>query len=216
MTINYDEDRINFIQLIDVLWSGKLALTFFVVLFGFCGFLYFYLNSAIQVVSVQYSFNLDSVYAEQKCRSDEVCLKKIMDREFSETLGKKWGFKDYNLILKTSKVLPSDQYLAELENFNNTFTSKILKQSKSELSTINWYLDNGVDLSELMSMNLLNAERIIRHLENGQKVVSFGAIRSESKLNEFLVMIVSLVLGLSVGVTYIIVTDALQKHRTKN
>ena len=47
------------------------------------------------------------------------------------------GVKDYNLILKTSKVLPSDRIWPSLKI--STFTSKILKQSKSELSTINLF-----------------------------------------------------------------------------
>ncbi|KJE34917.1 hypothetical protein UF64_09355 [Thalassospira sp. HJ] len=216
------DDEIDLFEILETLWGGKWFIVTFVILVTFVGFVYSQVAQPKYEVSVPYAFNVYSVSTQQICdESNQVveCIESEQSKRLISLLEGGWNDskKSSSLSLITINPLDVDGYKADFVRINELLTKEVYAEASTELALIQNELTDALLSTERVADNMLNAKRIIRSIDNGQMVLSFGSISvSQTSPKVPLILAMSIVLGGMISALFVLVRKAMLKRKERS
>jgi len=210
------DDEIDLFVLFETLWRGKWLISVFVAISVLSGFVYSQLTPPKFEVSVSFVVKLYSFNAQQVCGRNIGCIVGETNKLLLENLDSNWKLTDQNsnLSLITEAPLDVKTYDDVFDELNQTITNQIYNEALNELIVIKTELDDSLMSTERVATNMLNASRIIKTIDSGQKAISFGSIAIKKISPEFLfILALSVVLGGIIGVLFVFVNKLIRKRK---
>jgi hypothetical protein len=122
--------------------------------------------------------------------------------------------KSSSLSLSTITPLDISEYKAQIERANVTLTNDVYEEATNELTLIQSELPDALLSTERVASNMLNAKRIIQSIDNGQSAINYGSIAIiKSSLKVSLILALSVVLGGTIGVFFVLYRKAIMKRK---
>ena len=217
--------ELDIIEFLEMLWDGKWLISVFVALATLLAFGLSQFVEAKYNISIPYAFNIYSTNTQQICGTDSICMdgkatKRCMDGKATKRLltffGNTWDKveKKSELFHLTSSPLDVSEYKAQIERASAALTNDVYLEAKYEYSLIQTELKDILLSTETVAKNVLNSNRIIQSVDNGQSVVSFGSISIvKSSPKVLLILILAGVLGGIIGVFFVLVRKAIKKRK---
>lgn len=210
------DDAIDLFDLFQTLWNGKWIISAFVVLATLIGFGYAQVAQPKYYVSVKYTTNIYSVSALQLCGNGIACLESQTIKRFLSLLGDGWSKKNKSSTLAVSISSPMEKsdYDVQIEKASTALTNEVFGEATAALALIQTELTDTLLSTERVATNMLNAKRIIRSIDNGQSVITFGSVsivKSSPKVP--MILVLSVLLGGMVGVLYTLIRNVIAKRK---
>ena len=216
------DDEIDLFELFETLWRGKWLISAFVAISVLSGFVYSQLTPPKFEVSVSFAVKLYSVSAQQICEGNKGnkgnvgCIVGETNKQLMENLDSNWNLKDKDskLALSTEAPLNVKTYDDVFDKLNQTITNQIYNEALDEVTLIKTELNDALMSTERVATNILNATRIIKAIDSGQKAISFGsfAIKKTSP-KVLLVLALSILLGGMIGIVLVLVNNSIRKRK---
>jgi len=183
------------------------------------GFVYSQLAQPKFEVSVSFAVKLYSVSAQQICEGEVSnvveCVQKEVSKQLMEDLDSDWNLiKKSNLVLSTEAPLNVKTYNDVFDKLNQTITNQIYNEALDEVTLIKTELNDALMSTERVANNILNATRIIKAIDSGQKAISFGFVAIKKTSPKVpLVLALSILLGGMIGVVFVLVKNTIRKRK---
>ena len=209
-------DEIDLFELFENLWRGKWLISAFVAISLLSGFVYSQLTPPKFEVSVSFVVRLYPVSVQQICDVDVKCIVGETNKQLMENLDSNWNLKGKvpKLALRTEAPLDVKNYDAEFDEINQTITNQIYNEALDEVTLIKTELNDALMSTERVATNILNATRIIKAIDGGQKAISFGSVTIKKISPRVpLILAMSIVLGGLIGVVFVLVNDSIRKRK---
>jgi hypothetical protein len=209
------DDELDLVELFATLWLGKWLISAFVAISVLSGFVYSQLTPPKFEVSVSFAVKLYSVSAQQICEGVE-CMQNEVSKQLMEDLDSNWNLtnKDSKLALTTEAPLNVKTYDDVFDKLNQTITNQIHNEALDELTVIKTELNDALMSTERVATNILNATRIIKAIDSGQKAISFGSVAIKKKSPKVpLILALSIVFGGLIGVIFVLVNNTIRKRK---
>ena len=217
------DDEIDLFELLEDLWAGKWLISAFVALATLIGFGYTQVAQPKYDVSAPFRVNVYSVLIQQICESNNQnhvdwrasdCLAEGTISYFLEGLGSGW-----NLSTKSDAITHTTPTPSSVNAYENALSNALMSTNEtlkgeaiSELELIESLSNDNVLATERVATNMLNAKRVVLSLDSGQNAISFGTISIvKSSPKSPLILALSVLLGGLVGVSSVLVRNALTK-----
>jgi hypothetical protein len=213
--IQVEDDEIDLIEFFQILWEGKWVLSAFIVISTLIGFGYSQVAQPKYDVSAPYSVNIYSVSAQQICNINVGCMEDEAIKRLVLLL-EDWNKAKKSSSLSLSTITPLDisEYKAQIERANVTLTNDVYEEATNELTLIQSELPDALLSTERVASNMLNAKRIIQSIDNGQSAINYGSIAIiKSSLKVSLILALSVVLGGTIGVFFVLYRKAIMKRK---
>ena len=209
------DDEIDFFELFETLWRGKWLISAFVAISVLSGFVYSQLTPPKFEVSVSFAVKLYSVSAQQICDDNVGCIVGETNKQLMENLDSDWNLKKKsNLVLSTEAPLNVKTYNDVFDKLNQTITNQIYNEALDEVTLIKTALNDALMSTERVATNILNATRIIKAIDSGQKAISFGFVAIKKTSPKVpLVLALSILLGGMIGVVFVLVKNTVRKRK---
>lgn len=218
------DDELDLFEFFETLWDGKWLISAFVVLATLIGFGYSQVAQPKYDVSVPYRVNVYSVLSQQICESNNQnqidwrasdCLADGTLGYFVERLGSGWSLNSKRNTITFSTPTPSavNAYEDILSNALTSTNEALRSEAISELASIESISNDNVLATERVATNMLNAKRVIQSIDNGQSAITFGSVSVVKSPKVSLILALSVVLGGMVGVSFILVRNAIAKRK---
>ncbi|AXO14269.1 Wzz/FepE/Etk N-terminal domain-containing protein [Thalassospira indica] len=207
------DDEIDLFDFFEALWDGKWLIAAFVSLATVVGFSYSKVGQPKYEVSVPLKVELYSVSSQQICGPNIKCMKNEARNSVISLLGEGWEEDGPELSLTTRNPLDVNKYEEKLVHLNDLLTAGAYDEAQNELALIQTELDDAFLSTEVVATNMLNAKRIIRLVDGGQKIISFGSISIEPSPKFSLIITLSALFGGMFGVTFVLVRNAVRKRK---
>lgn len=204
------DDEVDLFELFETLWRGKWLISAFVAISVMSGFVYSQLAQPKFEVSVSFAVKLYSVSAQQTCGGKVFCI------ELMEDLESNWNLTDKNskLALSTEVPLSVKTYDDVFDKLSQTITNQIYNEALDEVTLIKTELNDALMNTERAATNILNARRIIKAIDSGQKAISFGSVAIKKTSPKVpLVLALSILLGGMIGVVFVLVNNSIRKRK---
>jgi LPS O-antigen subunit length determinant protein (WzzB/FepE family) len=213
---NYD-DEIDLFELIEIIWRGKWLISAFVAISVMIGFVYSQLVQPKFEVSVPFTIKLYSVPAQQICNANNVeCIVNETNKLLIKNLDSNWDLikKDNIFALSTEAPLNVKTYDDVFDKLNQTITNQIYNEALDEVTLIKTELNDALMNTERVATNILNATRIIKAIDSGQKAISFGSVAIKKTSPKVpLTLALSIVFGGLIGVIFVLVNNTIRKRK---
>ena len=200
----------------ETLWRGKWLISAFVAISVLSGFVYSQLAQPKFEVSVSFAVKLYSVSAQQICDDNVGCIVGETNKQLMENLDSNWNLKDKNskLALSTEAPLNVKTYDDVFDKLNQTITNQIYNEALDELTVIKTEMNDALMSTERVATNILNATRIIKAIDSGQKAISFGSVAIKKTSPKVpLTLALSIVFGGLIGVIFVLVNNTIRKRK---
>ena len=219
------DDEIDLFELFETLWLGKWLISAFVAISVMSGFVYSQLAQPKFEVSVSFAVKLYSVSAQQICEGEVSnknnngvveCIQNEVSKQLMEDLDSNWNLtnKDSKLALTTEAPLNVKTYDDVFDKLNQTITNQIHNEALDELTVIKTELNDALMSTERVATNILNATRIIKAIDSGQKAISFGSVAIKKISPKVpLILAISIVLGGLIGIVFVLVNNSIRKRK---
>jgi LPS O-antigen subunit length determinant protein (WzzB/FepE family) len=210
------DDEIDLFELFETIWRGKWLISTFVAISVLSGFVYSQLTPPKFEVSVSFEVKLYSVNAQQICGNNVGCIKAETSKPLIEDLDSDLNFtkKGSNLVLSTEAPLNVKTYNDVFDKLNQTITNQIYKEALDEVTLIKTELNDALMSTEQVAKNILNATRIIKAIDSGQKAISFGSVAIKKTSPKVpLILALSILLGGMIGVVFVLVNNTIRKRK---
>lgn len=207
------DDEIDLFEFFEVLWDGKWLIAAFVSLAALVGFGYSQLAQPKYEVSVPFVVELYSVSSQQICGNNVDCMEGEASKSLISLLDEGWEKKGSELSITIKDPLDANSYNEKFLQLNRLLTEDTYDEAQNELYLIQNELTEAFLSTEIVATNMLNAKRIIQSIDGGQSVVSFGSASVEPSPKVELILALSIVLGGMIGVSYILVRNAIRKRK---
>ena len=204
------DDEVDLFELFETLWRGKWLISALVAISVLSGFVYLQLAQPKFEVSVSFAVKLYSVSAQQTCGGKVFCI------ELMEDLESNWNLTDKNskLALSTEVPLSVKTYDDVFDKLSQTITNQIYNEALDEVTLIKTELNDALMSTERVATNILNATRIIKAIDSGQKAISFGSVAIKKTSPKVpLVLALSILLGGMIGVVFVLVNNSIRKRK---
>jgi len=203
------DDEIDLIELLEILWNGKLLILTVTILATIVGFAYAQFSKPVYVP--KYTIAVPYVNIISYGSSNETKLGFILDSS--------WKLEGSQFTKTETNPVDTKTYLRQLETVNNALTAEVLSEAELELRFLKESVEEMVQLtySERMMFDILGIQRLIFKLENGVKAIRLGEISivefmpPSSKDN--LKIALALVLGLFASMAFVLIKNAFQQRR---
>ena len=210
------DDEIDLLELFQTLWEGKWLIGLFIAIATLMGLGYAQASQTEPKydVSVPYIFNIYSVSAQQTCNSNIGCMEAEAKKRLSFFLGDTWS---PSFSFRTTTPLDSSEYQSQIKIANAALTDEMYEEAKAEVVFIQTEIANALLSTERVATNMLNAKRVMRHIDSGQRAISFGSVvvAESPSPNVLRVLAPASVLGGMVGVFFVLIRNALSKRRER-
>jgi len=219
------DDEIDLFELFETLWRGKWLISAFVAISVMSGFVYSQLAQPKFEVSVSFAVKLYSVSAQQICEGEVSnknnngvveCIQNEVSKQLMEDLDSNWNLtnKVSKLALSTEAPLNVKTYDDVFDKLNQTITNQIYNEALDEVTLIKTELNDALMSTERVATNILNATRIIKAIDSGQKAISFGSVAIKKKSPKVpLTLALSIVFGGLIGVIFVLVNNTIRKRK---
>ena len=210
------DDEIDLFELFETLWRGKWLISAFVAISVMSGFVYSQLAQPKFKVSVSFAANLYSVSAQQICGRNVNCIVGETGKQLMVNLDSDWNLIKHNsnLVLSTEAPLNVKTYNDVFDKLNQTITNQIYNEALDEVTLIKTELNDALMSTERVATNILNATRIIKAIDSGQKAILFGSVAiKKTSLKVSLVLALSILLGGMIGVVFVLVKNTIRKRK---
>jgi len=218
------DDELDLVELFETLWLGKWLISAFVAISVLSGFVYSQLTPPKFEVSVSFAVKLYSVSAQQICEGEVSnknngvveCIQNEVSKQLMEDLDSNWNLtnKDSKLTLSTEAPLNVKTYDDVFDKLNQTITNQIYNEALDEVTLIKTELNDALMSTERVATNILNATRIIKAIDSGQKAISFGSVAIKKKSPKVpLTLALSIVFGGLIGVIFVLVNNTIRKRK---
>ena len=219
------DDEIDLFELFETLWRGKWLISAFVAISVMSGFVYSQLAQPKFEVSVSFAVKLYSVSAQQICEGEVSnknnngvveCIQNEVSKQLMEDLDSNWNLtnKDSKLALSTEAPLNVKTYDDVFDKLNQTITNQIYNEALDEVTLIKTELNDALMSTERVATNILNATRIIKAIDSGQKAISFGSVAIKKTSPKVpLILALSILLGGMIGVVFVLVKNTIRKRK---
>jgi len=219
------DDEIDLFELFETLWLGKWLISAFVAISVMSGFVYSQLAQPKFEVSVSFAVKLYSVSAQQICEGEVSnknnngvveYIQNEVNKQLMEDLDSNWNLtnKDSKLALSTEAPLNVKTYDDVFDKLNQTITNQIYNEALDEVTLIKTELNDALMSTERVATNILNATRIIKAIDSGQKAISFGFVAIKKTSPKVpLVLALSILLGGMIGVVFVLVKNTIRKRK---
>ena len=210
------DDEIDLFELFETLWRGKWLISAFVAISVMSGFVYSQLAQPKFEVSVSFGAKLYSISDQQICGRSVNCIEGEANKQLMENLDSNWILKDKDskLVLSTEAPLNVKTYDDVFDKLNQTITNQIYNEALDELTVIKTELNDALMSTERVATNILNATRIIKAIDSGQKAISFGSVAIKKTSPKVpLVLALSILLGGMIGVVFVLVKNTIRKRK---
>ena len=204
------DDEVDLFELFETLWRGKWLISALVAISVLSGFVYLQLAQPKFEVSVSFAVKLYSVSAQQTCGGKVFCI------ELMEDLESNWNLTDKNskLALSTEVPLSVKTYDDVFDKLSQTITNQIYNEALDEVTLIKTELNDALMNTERAATNILNARRIIKAIDSGQKAISFGSVAIKKTSPKVpLVLALSILLGGMIGIVLVLVNNSIRKRK---
>ena len=209
-------DEIDLFELFEMVWRGKWLISAFVAISLLSGFVYSQLAQPKFEVSVSFAVKLYSVSAQQICDDNLGCIIGLTTTQSMQNIDSNWNLTDKNskLALSTNAPLNVKTYDEMFNKLNQTITNQIYNEALDELTVIKTELNEALMSTERVATNILNATRIIKAIDSGQKAISFGSVAIKKTSPKVpLTLALSIVLGGLIGVAFVLVNNTIRKRK---
>ena len=210
------DDEIDLFELFKTIWRGKWLISALVAISVLSGFVYSQLTPPKFEVSVSFAVKLYSVSAQQICVGNVSCIVGETNKQLMESLDSNWNLTDKNskLVLSTEAPLNVKTYDDVFYKLNQTITNQIYNEALDEVTLIKTELNDALMNTERVATNILNATRIIKAIDSGQKAISFGSVAIKKTSPKVpLVLALSILLGGMIGVVFVLVNNSIRKRK---
>ncbi len=209
------DDELDLFELFETLWRGKWLISAFVAISVMSGFVYSQLAQPKFEVSVSYAAKLYSISAQQICGQNVGCIVGETSKQLMENLDSDWNLiKKSNLVLSTEAPLNVKTYDDVFDKLNQTITNQIYNEALDEVTLIKTELNDALMSTERVATNIINATRIIKAIDSGQKAISFGSVAIKKKSQKVtLTLALSIVFGGLIGVIFVLVNNTIRKRK---
>ena len=209
------DDEIDLFELFETLWRRKWLISAFVAISVMSGFVYSQLAQPKFEVSVSFAAKLYSVSAQQICGRNVGCIVGSTSKQLMENLDSDWNLiKKSNLVLSTEAPLNVKTYDDVFDKLSQTITNQIYNEALDEVTLIKTELNDALMNTERAATNILNATRIIKAIDSGQKAISFGSVAIKKTSPKVpLVLALSILLGGMIGVVFVLVKNTIRKRK---
>ena len=217
------DDEIDLFELVEDLWAGKWLISAFVVLATLIGFGYSQVVQPKYDVSAPLRVNVYSIVSQQICeikqnKSGSDCLTKGTLSYFLEGLdsGSGWSLSANGgtITHTTSTLLSVNAYEDALSNALMSTNEALRGEAISELDSIESLSNDNVLATERVATNMLNAKRVVLSIDSGKDAISFGSISIvKSSPKPRLILALSAILGGFVGVSSVLIRNAITKRK---
>jgi len=200
---------------IEIIWRGKWLISAFVAISVMSGFVYSQLAQPKFRVSVPFEIKLYFVSDKQLCGRNSVkCIIGESRKKIMGDLDINWKFKDSKLALSTEAPLNVKTYDDMFDKINQKLTNEIYKEALDEIAIIKNEMNVTLLQTEQGASNILNALRVMKVIDSGQKALSFGsfAIKKISP-NVPLILVLSIVLSGMIGVVFVLFNNTIRKRK---
>ena len=216
------DDEIDLLELLEILWSGKLFILTLTILVTIVGFVYAQFTKPVYVPN--YKITVPYVNVISYGSSNETKLGFILDPS--------WTLEGSRFTKTEENLLDIESYLSQLDNVNNALTAEVLSEAELELRFLKKSVEETVQLtfSERMMFDILGIERLIYKLENGVKAIRLGDLsvveslslaeslsveeRTSLSTKFNLKIALAFFLGLFVSIAVVLIKNAVQqRHR---
>ena len=204
------DDEIDLFVMFETIFRGKWLISAFVAISVMIGFVYSQLAQPKFEVSVSFAVKLYSVSAQQICDGNVGnvgCIVGETNKQLMENLDSNWNLTDKNskLVLSTEAPLNVKTYDDVFDKLNQTITNQIYNEALDEVTLIK---------TERVATNIINATRIIKAIDSGQKAISFGFVAIKKTSPKVpLVLALSILLGGMIGVVFVLVKNTIRKRK---
>ena len=100
------------------------------------------------------------------------------------------------------------------DKLNQTITNQIYNEALDEVTLIKTELNDALMSTERVATNILNAMRIIKAIDSGQKPISFGLVAIKKTWPKVpLVLALSILLGGMIGVVFVLFNNSIRKRK---
>jgi LPS O-antigen subunit length determinant protein (WzzB/FepE family) len=222
-------DEIDLIEILETLWDGKWIICTFIVLAALISFVYLQVTHTKPQpkynVSASFTFNMYSVFTQQICpKTNSVnafvsCANKIQFKWLVPLLLGDWK-KDKSgtrISLTTTTPLDVNEYQAQLVRVNQKLTKEYYAGAMAEIELIRTQLPNAMVGTEKVAGAMIDAIRIIDKIDSGQNVIRFGLVSITNAPPSLLprrnVVTLSLVLGMVMGILFVLTRNAIRKRK---
>ena len=201
------DDEIDLLDLLETLWDGKWLISSLVVLAALLGFGYSY--------TIPPKYKVTASYSENIIICETSACKKLA---FNSLKNNGWAVDKKGSLLSLSITTPLDvtEYEAQLESVNEVITNKIYTDAKNEYALIKSELPEYLFNTDFAFKYTLPPKMIIRAIDSGQSALTFAAV-SVSKIPSkvFLILSISVVLGGTIGIVFVLFRNALHNRKKK-
>jgi LPS O-antigen subunit length determinant protein (WzzB/FepE family) len=208
------DDEIDLYELLQTLWVGKWLISACVVLATLIGSGYSQVAQPKYDVSVPYISNIYYVSIQQNCGDNIGCMESQTIKRFLSLLGNSWRQKSSTLSFKTSSPLDLSEYKSQIEDANTALSNEIYTEATNELNIIQTELTDTLLSTEIVAKNMLNAKRVVMSIDSGKNTITFGPVSVVKSPSEVpAILILSVILGVIIGVFVILVRSAIAKRK---
>ena len=218
------DDEIDLFELFETLKLRKWLISAFVAISVLSGFVYSQLTPPKFEVSVSLAVKLYPVSAQQICEGQVInnnnffveCVQKEVSKQLMEDLDSNWNLRnnDSKLTLSTESPLNVKIYDDVFDKLSQTITNQIYNEALDEVTLIKTELNNALMNTERVATNILNATRIMKAIDSGQKAISFGSVAIKKTSPKVpLILALSIVLGGLIGVVFVLVNNAIRNRQ---
>ena len=210
------DDELDLVELFETIWRGKWLISAFVAISALSGFVYSQLAQPKFEVSVSFAAKLYSFSAQQICGQNVGCIVGETSKQLMENLDSNWNLTDKNskLVLSTEAPLNVKTYDDVFDKLNQTITNQIYNEALDEVTLIKTELNDALMSTERAATNILNARRIIKAIDSGQKAISFGSVAIKKTSPKVpLVLALSILLGGMIGIVLVLVNNSIRKRK---
>ena len=210
------DDEIDLFELFETIWRGKWLISAFVAISVLSGFVYSQLTPPKFEVSVSFAVKLYSVSAQQICDGNVGCIVGETNKQLMENLDSNLNLKnkDSKLALSTEAPLNVKVYDDVFDKLNQTITNQIYNEALDEVTLIKTELNDALMSTERVATNILNATRIIKAIDSGQKAISFSSVAIKKISPKVqLILAMSIVLGGMIGIVFVLINNSIRKRK---
>lgn len=213
MDRDINNDEINIIDFLEILWKGKLLIIFCAFIGALIGFGYLNFHQPNFRITVPYSLGINYNPYEKFIITE----KKSVNETFLQFVEGDWelekrkdGKNQYLLTKKTFSPLKLENYLDEFEKYNASFTNKIVEDANLVLQIASQFSPTSQGY-EVVLEKIFEAEHTLASIESGRLGIIIGGIYiKEVSISGKIILLISSILGLSLGAGYVFIQNLIK------
>ena len=215
--MTHSETReIDLIEICQTIWDGKWFVGAFVAATTLIGHGYAQSSQDEHLVSVPFAINLYPSSIHHSCSGVGGCLDIQLGRELALLLEDHWEVKSNKLLLTTTQPMAEDWYTAKLERASSLLKDKATYEARNDLEWIANETNDVLIGTETVSKIYVHAKRSLLIFDTDKGLLEFGSISIAKIRKKYqLTVALSVLLGLMIGVLYVLLASEMRKQKGK-